>query len=224
MKHVVDGRLVESRRLHERSIFGGDSSALAEAERQLDGVEADLALARGKVMHGRFLEAIASGGSPPDRMDDELVLLERAGELYESLHDLLGEAEAQFWIGTYHQVVRDDNAVAVPALERACSIATQEGDSLIQSYALRHLGIAEHQAGDLVEARRLLEESTRLRRELGFGEGVAANLVGLAYLAADDGRKGDIAQILDEADVLAGRSDAGGLNRQIKTARAHLIS
>jgi len=41
----------------------------------------------------------------------------------------------QFWIGAFHQVVRDDDAAAVPALERAPALATQADDSLIQSYA-----------------------------------------------------------------------------------------
>jgi hypothetical protein len=37
--------------------------------------------------------------------------------------------------------------------------------SLTLSYALRHLGIAEHRAGHLDQARSYLEESTRLRRQ-----------------------------------------------------------
>ena len=57
------------------------------------------------------------------------------------------------------------------------------------SYALRHLSIAEHTAGRLEAARRLLEESVRLRREVGFLPGVAANLVGLIYIAAAQGRR-----------------------------------
>jgi Flp pilus assembly protein TadD len=50
------------------------------------------------------------------------------------------------------------------------------------SEALRHLGIAEHRAGRLDTARQRLEESVRLRREIGLMPGVAANLVGLAYI------------------------------------------
>ena len=53
--------------------------------------------------------------------------------------------------------------------------------------ALRHLGIAAHAAGQLELARQRLEESTRLRREAGLLTGAAANMVGLAYIAAGPG-------------------------------------
>jgi hypothetical protein len=57
----VDDRIERSRLLYERALFGSDAGALAEAERELDGVEADLALARGRVIHGRFLQQRAGG-------------------------------------------------------------------------------------------------------------------------------------------------------------------
>ena len=164
----VDDRLQQTQRLYERAVFGGDASAVADVERHLSAVEADLALARGRVAHARFLAA-ASGTLPgPDDVGDELVLFERASELYVGLGDVRGEAEAQFWIGTFHQVVRHDDVVAVPALERARALATEVDDFLTLSYALRHLGIAGHRAGELDEARSYLEESTQLRRQLGL--------------------------------------------------------
>src|SRR5205814_428005 len=155
----------------------GDASGLGVADRELDAVEADLALARGRIVHGRFLE---------DRTEDphELALFERAAQLYRTLGDVRGEAEALFWIGTFYQVVRRDNDAAVPVLDRSSELAAQAGDELTLSYALRHLGIAEHAAGRLDAARERLEESVRLRRELGFLPGVAANLVALTYIAA----------------------------------------
>jgi hypothetical protein len=153
---------------------------------------------------------------------EELALFERALELYRSVGDVCGQAEAQFWIGAFHQVVRDDDAAAVPALERARALATQADDSLMQSYALRHLGIVEHRVGHLGQARSHLEESTRLRRQLGFGPGVAANLVGLAYIAAADGRDEEVPAILDEADSIASGGDAAGITRQIEVARRGL--
>ena len=52
----MDGRIERSRQLYERALFESDAGALTAAERELDGVEADLALARGRVIHGRFLE------------------------------------------------------------------------------------------------------------------------------------------------------------------------
>lgn len=112
----MDDRLEQTQGLYERAVYGGDASALADAERHLSAVEADLALARGRVIHARFLDATARTREAPDGVADELALFERANDLYRSLGDVRGEAEAQFWIGTFHQVVQHDDATAVPAL------------------------------------------------------------------------------------------------------------
>jgi hypothetical protein len=91
-----DGPIERSRRLYERALFEGDTGALAEAERELDGLEADLALARGRVVRGRFLEQRA--GDPEQAREDprELALFERAAELYRARGDVRGEGEALF--------------------------------------------------------------------------------------------------------------------------------
>ena len=70
----TDARIDRARLLYERAVFGGDVDGLAVADRELDGVEADLALARGRVVHARFLR---------ERNEDprELVLFERAAAL-----------------------------------------------------------------------------------------------------------------------------------------------
>lgn len=149
----------------------------------------------------------------------ELELFERAAELYRQLGDLRGEGEALFWAGTFHQVVRDDTDTALPAFQRALDLATRAGDPLTTSYALRHLGFAAHMAGRLDEARAHFEESTRLRRELGFLPGVAANLIGLAYLAAQQDRRDDAAALLKEAAELAESTDSHGVLRWVAEAR-----
>ena len=172
-------------------------------------------LARGRIAHARFLEG-------RDEDPDELPLFERAARLYGALGDARGEAEASFWVGCFHQVVRNDEGAAVPALERSLGLAAGVGDSLTESYALRHLGIAEHRAGRLDAARRRLEESTRLRREVGFLPGVAANLVGLAYIAAAEGRREDALALATEAGGIAEASGAQGVARQAEEARARL--
>ncbi|MGF1428401.1 tetratricopeptide repeat protein [Kitasatospora sp. LaBMicrA B282] len=212
---TADERIAAACHLYEQAVFGGESSGLTEADRHLDAVEADLTLARGKVIHARFLE---------QRTADlrELELFERASELYGQLGDVRGEGEAVFWIGAFHQVVRDDEEAARPAFERALALAAEAGDRLTSSYALRHLGFADHQAGRLDAARERLEESTRLRRELGFLPGVAANLIGLAHLAHQQDRMADAAALLDEATALAERSAAHGVLRWIAAARAEL--
>jgi hypothetical protein len=80
-------------------------------------------------------------------------------------------------VGCCHQVVRRDNDAAAPVLWRSLELATEAEDTMTMSEALRHLGIAEHAAGRLEAARLHLEESTRLRREIGawpVGSGVVS--------------------------------------------------
>ncbi len=89
------------------AVFGGDASALVDAERHLSAVEANLGLARGRVVQARFLAAMSRTPPDPDDVADELVLFERARQLYRDLGDVRGEAEAQSgsarftrWCGT----------------------------------------------------------------------------------------------------------------------------
>lgn len=218
----AEDRIERARTLYEQAVFGGDASGLTDAERGLDAVEADIALARGRILHARFLDERADAGSSPVEDPAELPLFERASELYRALGDVRGEAEALFWIGCLHQVIRRDNETAVPELERSCQLAAQVGDTPTQSEALRHLGIAAHMAGRFDEARERLEESSRLRREVGALPGVAANLVGLAYIAAAQDRRADALATLDEAHGIAEAHGAHAIVRQIELARTEI--
>jgi tetratricopeptide (TPR) repeat protein len=209
----TEDRIQRASLLYERAVFRGEHAELAVADRELDSVEADLALARGRVIHGRFL-------AEKNENPRELVLFERAAELYQALGDVRGEGEALLWIGIFHQVVRQDDAVAIPALVRAGELAAAVGDKLTLSYARRHLGIAEHSGGRLDSARQQLEESTRLREELGFLPGVAANLIGLAYIAAAQNRRDEAIAIAEEAARIATASGASAIARQAYQARA----
>jgi hypothetical protein len=218
----ADERIERSRQLYERSVFGGDASALAAADRELDSVEADLALARGRVIHARFLEQRSQDPRQLSEDPRELPLFERAVYLYQALGDARGAAESQFWLGCFYQVVRGDDAAAGPVLQQSYRLAAQAGDKLTMSYALRHLGMAEHAAGRLDAAREQLEESVRLRREVGFLPGVAANLVGLAYIAAGQGRRDETLALLAEAAGIAEASGAQGIWRSVEEARTGL--
>jgi len=218
----AEDRIERAKTLYERAVFSGDASVLTNAERGLDAVEADAALARGRILHARFLNERASAGSSPVEDPAELPLFERAIELYRALGDARGEAEALFWIGCLHQVIRRDNETAVPHLEQSCQLAAQVGDKPTQSEALRHLGIAAHMAGRLDEARERLEESSRLRREVGALPGVAANMVGLAYIAAAQDRRADALATLDEAHAIAQAHGAHAIVRQIEQARTEI--
>jgi Flp pilus assembly protein TadD len=185
-------------------------------------VEADAALARGRILHARFLNERANGGSSPVEDPAELPLFERAAKLNQALGDVRGEAQALFWIGCLHQVIRRDNEIAVPELERSCRLAAQADDKPTQAEALRHLGIAAHMAGRLDEARERLEESSRLRRQVEALPGVAANMVGLAYIAAAQDRRADAEATLDEAYAIAQAHRAYAIVRQIEQARTEM--
>lgn len=215
MTESVDDRLDWARELGERAVFAGNFGLLIDAERELDGVEADLSLARGRILHARFLA---------DRVEDprELALFEQAAEIYRQLGDVRGEAEALFRVGTVHQVIRQDRERAMSAFVRARELAIKADDRLTLSYVLRHLAFAEQAAGRMDAARELMEESTRLRRELEFLPGVAANLVALAGFAISAGRRDEAQVLLDEATVIAESSGAYGVLGWVEEARADL--
>src|SRR6185295_18136541 len=84
-------RLERVRQLHRRAVFGGDAAALDEAGRELaaipDGgaVAAEVTLARGRLLHARFL--IERVEHP-----DQRPLLERAAEEFAAIGDRRGEA------------------------------------------------------------------------------------------------------------------------------------
>jgi tetratricopeptide (TPR) repeat protein len=216
---TADEAIERARLLYESFVFGGDITVLAEADRELDAVEADLALARGRIIHGRFLHQ--RDEDPEQAAEDprELALFERAARLYQALGDAHGEAESLFWIGCCHQVVRRDDDVAVPFLQRSWELSVLADDRRTGADALRHLGIAAHRAGRLDEARDRLEESVRLRRDAGLMPGVAANLVGLAYVAAEQGRRGDALALAQEARAIAAASGANSILRQAEEVR-----
>jgi tetratricopeptide (TPR) repeat protein len=204
-----------ARQLYDQACFNDDQGALEVADRVLNDAEAALALARARIMHARFLA---------DRQErpQELVLAERAAALYQQLDDGRGEGEALFWAGAFHQVVREDGAAARPMLERARELAAAAGDKLTLSYAVRHLGFAEMGDGHLDAARRLLEESVRLRRDIGFMPGVAAGILALAELAACDGDHNLALNLLDEAASVAAGTGAAGVLRWVDQARQEI--
>ncbi len=207
----TDNPIERAKQLYEQAVFGGDADALTLAEQELDTAEAGLALARGRVLHARFLQ---------DRQENprELPLFEQAAEQYRRLGNARGEAEALFWVGCCQQVVRGDHATARPTLERSHELAAAAGDELTMSYAVRHLGFADQANGDTAAARRRLEESVLLRRKLGWEPGIAAGLVALAYLEGGDQAR----VLLDEAESLARNSESHGVLAWIEQARRDL--
>lgn len=215
----MDERVRQAALLYERAVFSGDAEPLADAGRELDAAEADLAMARGKVAHARFLLRREQAASAAEADPGELALFERAAGLYRGQGDTRGEADALFWIGCFRQVIAGDTATALPLFERSLELASQAGDKAVMAETLRHLGIAAHASGDMDRARQRLEESTRLRRELGFLPGVASNLVGLAYIAAAQGRAGDAVALIAEGRQIAQAAGADRILQQLDEAR-----
>lgn len=208
-----DHRLDRAKELYELATFGGDPDALAVGEDELDGLEADLMLARGRLLHARFL-------ADHQENPQELSALKRAVQLYQRLGDVRGEAEARFWVGTLHQVVRGDGDAALPQLQRAYDLAVQVGDALTRSYAVRHLGFHAMEQGHFDLAGEQLEESLRLRRQLGFRSGVAAALLALAELSRRRGEPERAEALLGQAATEAEQCGARGVLRWIEAARA----
>ena len=176
---VMDS-LERAEHAYQAAMFAGETDGAAEALRDLGGNGPEYDLARGKLRH--------CANIAERRQDtEELACFERAETAFAKCGDSRGAGEALFWQGCYHQVLADDDEIARPLFERALELSKQAGDALMKSYSLRHLGISCHMAKNLDAAEHLLQESTRLRREIGFEAGVAANLVGLAFIALDRG-------------------------------------
>ncbi|OIJ66082.1 hypothetical protein [Streptomyces mangrovisoli] len=203
--------------LFEAAMFGGDTSALERSDDVLDAVEAPLSMARGKVLHVRFL-------NDREENSQELVLFERAAALYGRLGDASGEADALFWVGCWHQVVKGDGAAGVPYFERSYQLAKSVDDRMTMSYAIRHLGFADKDASHFDRARERLTESVTLRREIGFRAGEAAGLVALAYLAAETGDSAAAFGHLDEAQSVAESCGAKAVSGWIEQARTLIRS
>jgi tetratricopeptide (TPR) repeat protein len=220
----VDERLVRAKEWTEQATFGGDDSRLAEAERELDAVAADVALARGRILHARFLGRRFGGEAHPEADPRELELFEEALRLFDELGDSRGQGEALFLIGIFHQVVMEDGEVALPFFDRSVSAASAAGDQMTVSYSLRHLGFAELEAGRLDAAWDRFAESTRLRREAGFLPGVAANLVGMAEIATAKGERDEALRLLDEAIEVGSGCGAARMVELAERTKAEVVA
>jgi tetratricopeptide (TPR) repeat protein len=200
--------------LNEQALFTGSPEARRRAAEELDRAEALLALGRGRILHARFL---AERGDEDPR---ELEEFEHALELARRLGDRGVEAQALFWVGLAHQVVRGDQAAALPAFECSYTLARELGDTITMSYAVRHLAFADDDAGRHGQAWARFEESVELRRAEGFLPGVAAGLLTLGEVAAEQGRPDEARRLLKEARTVAEQVGAEPFLRRIEAALA----
>jgi tetratricopeptide (TPR) repeat protein len=212
---LVSDPLERADLLNEQALFTGSAEAREEAGRELLRAEARLVQERGRMLHAAFLS---------DRVEDprELVLFCRSLELAREAGDEQLESWAEFWIGIAYQVVRDDHDASLPHFQAAYDWAEGNGDTLLRSYAVRHLGFAWYDQGRKEEGRRALEESLELRRADGFLPGVAAGLLTLAQIAGEEGRAGEARRLLEEAKEAAEASGATAFGARIDAALTEL--
>lgn len=212
---LVDDPLARADLLNEQALFAGDADARAAAERELDRAETRLLLERGRVLHARFLA---------EREEDprELELFEAGLALARATDDDRLVAEALFWVGIVHQVVRGEHEASQPFFERSYALASELKDRKLMSYAVRHLGFVHDAAGRHDEAWSAFEESVSLRREEGFLPGVAAGLYTLGEAAAEQGRPEEARRLFEEALDLATTSGATAFRRMIEASLAEV--
>jgi tetratricopeptide (TPR) repeat protein len=212
---LVDDPLARADLLNEQALFAGDAKARAGAARELDRAEARLLFERGRVLHARFLA---------EREEDprELELFEAGLKVARDSGDDRLAAEGLFWVGIVHQVVRGDSASALPYFDESYALASRLGDRKLMSYAIRHLGFAHDEGGRHDEAWAAFEESVRLRRDEGFLPGVAAGLLTLGEVAAEQGRPEQAKPLLEEACELAAQTGAKAFLPRIESALAEL--
>ena len=197
--------------LNEQALFTGSAEAREEAGRELLRAEARLLQERGRIVHATFL-------AEREEDPEELALFCRSLELARQAGDERLESWAEFWIGIVHQVVRDHHDASLPHFTAAYEAAKARGDTLLQSYAVRHLGFAWYERGSRAEGVAALEESVELRRGDGFLPGVAAGLLTLGEIAAGEGRGDDARRLLAEAKETAERSGATAFGVRIDAA------
>jgi tetratricopeptide (TPR) repeat protein len=202
--------------LNEQALFTGSAEAREAAGRELMRAEARLHQEKGRILHAAFL---AERGTEDPA---ELEQFERSLELARAAGDERLKSWAHFWVGIVHQVIRGDHDTALPHFQTAYDWAKANGDSLLRSYAIRHLGFGWYEQGRRDDGLRALEESVELRRDDGFLPGVAAGLLTLAELAVEEGRPDDARPLLAEAKEAADASGAAAFGARIDAAIAAL--
>jgi hypothetical protein len=213
---LTDDPLLRADLLNEQALFAGDPDARARAAVELDRAEALLLQQRGRILHSEFL------WERGDEDPRELECFERSLTLARHAGDERLEAWARFWIGLVHQVVRGDDAGALPHFEAAYTVARELGDTMLAAYAVRHLAFCRHAQGQSDDAWRGLEESVDLRRADGFLPGVAAGLLTLGEIAAEEGRVDEARAFLAEARETGEACGAHAFVRRIEAVEREL--
>jgi len=109
----------------------------------------------------------------------------RAAALRDSAPSAGQRAWAAFYVGLVADVLCDDAEAGRAAYEQAHADAVEAGDDLAVSYALRHLGYLDAQAGSVEAGRLRLTRSLELRQRAGCVPHVLAQLLAQAELSDD---------------------------------------
>jgi hypothetical protein len=150
---------------------------------------------------------LSRGWQPDAAPRDPAYLAELAGRaaaLRDGAPSAGQRAWAAFYVGLVADVLGDDAEAGRAGYQQARADAVAAGDELALSYALRHLGYLDAQAGSVEAGRRQLTESLELRQRAGCVPHVLAQLLALAEFSGDE------AWIRTVAELVQGW--AGGLD------------
>ena len=180
--------------LTEESMFGGVDTAVkrqAALEKAMTLAEptndanlmGNIYDALGFSLHAAYLDSDRS-----QEPTDELDFFERALTLRREQGTVAQVAESLFHVGLVYDVIRKDYEQALLYHQEAYQLASEAGDKVMASYAIRHIGFAHLAAEDTAAAEQAFLQSLTLREEAGFVPGVAFALPLLAHM---DVLKGD---------------------------------
>ncbi|MEM7116794.1 MAG: hypothetical protein AAF614_30460 [Chloroflexota bacterium] len=172
--------------------------------------------ALGMSIHGHYLAGDRSA-EPPDELDH----FETGLRLRRQGGTAVQVAESLFHVGLVYDVIRRDYDQAAVYHQQAYDMATEVGEKVIASYAIRHLGFAHMAAKAYMSAKDALEESLRLREEAGFVPGAAFSIIALAhwYMTNDD-KTAALAKLKQAREMLV----ALGATSRVEWVERHIAS
>jgi tetratricopeptide (TPR) repeat protein len=189
--------------------------ALGELDRAREALELSVAWWRGRGVNDDRDLAVALLGL--GTVDLEQAAVEGAESLFLEARDVASRAGADGVVlsatGNLATVAerRGDDARAVELFTSVVESARRQGDVASEAWALSNIGLLSHESGALELAERSLWESLELFDRLGWVEGLAYSLTGLAAVALE---LGDEARALKLAGAAEGLAESIGLGWQ----------
>lgn len=168
--------------------------AALEAAAQDPALRWEVGLLRLRQDYGRELFDDTGAFVHPDQHSAELKasFAERAATIHATAPSTgPGRGWAAFWRGIITENIVGDESGADPFYAEALAVGEQQGNAILTSYALRHLGAH----ADQETARAYHVRSRRLRQEAGFVPGALAEQLMLAELDIQAGQ-GETGRVL----------------------------